>query len=442
VKSKKLLKYLLILAALAVIVLVAGKKKGWFGDDFKIKVVVERAQARDIIEIITANGRVQPQTEVKLTPDVSGEIVELYIREGDQVKKGDLLLKIKQDNYLSIKNRVEATLNNTRARLKQAEAQLAQATLEFNRKSKLWEQKAISEAEYEQAKTAYISAKAEKEAADYSVQSAEASLREAEENLRKTTIYAPISGTVSKLEVEPGERVAGTELMSGTPLLRIADMDKMEIEVEVNENDIVRVHRNDTALIEVDAYLARKFRGVVTEIPVSANITGITTDQVTNFNVKIQVLKESYEDIITEQNPYPFRPGMSATANIQTSRKYNVLSVPIQAVTTRADTSARAEDISFTSENQPLQTSDTKKEELIVVFIASEGKAKLREVKPGIQDDNYIEIVSGVEMDEDVISAPYSAISKNLENDTNIEIVEMKDLFTGKKGRSKATSSP
>ena len=437
-KSKKLLKYLLLLAVIAIIVLFTGKKKGWFGDNFKINVAIEQVQIRDIIEIITANGRIKPQTEVKLTPDVSGEIIELYISEGDQVKKGDLLLKIKQDNYMSVRNRVEASLNNTKARLRQAEAQLAQSTLEHERKLKLWEQRAISEAEYEQSRTAFISAKAEKEAAEFSVQSAAASLREAEENLKKTTIYSPISGTVSKLEVEPGERVVGTELMSGTPLLRIADMDKMEVEVEVNENDIVRVHHNDTAVIEVDAYLGRKFRGLVTELPVSANITGITSDQVTNFNVKIQLLKESYEDIITEKNPYPFRPGMSATANIQTSRKYNVTSIPVQAVTTRPDTVQTIVDESYRLEKQNEQQSETaKKEELIVVFIAKEAKAEMREVTTGIQDDNYIEIISGLELNDEVITAPYSAISKNLENNTTIEIVDMKDLFGGKKGKKK-----
>ena len=225
--------------------------------------------------------------------------------------------------------------------------------------------------------------------------------------------------------------------MSGTPLLRIADMDKMEIEVEVNENDIVRVHRNDTAIIEVDAYIGNKFRGIVTEIPVSANITGVTTDQVTNFNVKIQFLKESYQDIITERNPYPFRPGMSATANIQTSRKYNVISIPVQAVTTRPDTSIQIQDTSFKDDNQQEATKSSKKEDLIVVFIASEGKALMREVVSGIQDDKYIEIISGIEPDENVIVAPYSAISKNLKNNMNIEIVEMKDLFSGKKKTKK-----
>ena len=343
---------MLIIAVLGIILLIAGRKAGWFGDKIAVKVAVEKALLRDITEIITCNGKVQPQTEVKISPDISGEIVELHVKEGDEVRKGDLLLRIKPDNYISIRNRVEATLNNTRARLKQAEAQLVQAELEFNRRLKLWERKAISEAEFEQASTNFYSARAEKEAAVFSVQSAEASLKEAEENLRKTTIYAPISGTISKLEVELGERVVGTELMTGTPLLRIADMDRMEILVEVNENDIVRVHKHDTAVIEIDAYLGNNFTGLVTEIPVSANITGVTTDQVTNFSVKLQVLKDSYEDLETERNPYPLRPGMSASAYIQTARKASVLSVPVQSVTTRSDTAQAFTDESYFSDDK------------------------------------------------------------------------------------------
>lgn len=427
-KSKKLFWYILIIAVAAVTILLVGKKAGWFGKEVAIKVATEKAEKRDIIEIITSNGKVQPQTEVKLSPDVSGEIVELHVREGDIVTKGKLLMKIKPDNYISIRNRVEASLNNTRARLKQAEAQLSQTKLEYDRKRRLWDQKAISEAEFEQASTAYNSARAEKEAAEFSVQSAEASLKEAEENLRKTTIYAPISGTISRLEVELGERVVGTELMTGTPLLRIADMDKMEVLVEVNENDIVRVHHQDTAIIELDAYLGRKFTGTVTEIPVSANVTGLTTDQVTNFSVKVQVLRESYEELITDRNLYPFRPGMSATANIQTSRKADVLSIPVQAVTTRADTTKTPVDLSYTSENENLQET-SRREQLIVVFLVEEGKALLREVETGIQDDNYIEIISGLEEGVEVITAPYSAISKRLENNSPVEVVEMKDLF-------------
>ena len=322
-KSKKLFRYIAILVVLGVTLLVVGKKKGWFGSELRIKVSTEKGQARDITEIITANGKIQPETEVKLSPDVSGEIVELDVKEGDHVNKGDFLLKIKPDNYISIRNRTEATMNSTKARLNQAIAQLDQAKLEFDRNKKLWDQKAISEAEYQKAETGYNSAMAEKEAAEYSVASTTASLREAEEDLRKTSIFAPMSGTISMLNVEQGERVVGTSLMTGTEILRIADLNRMEVEVEVNENDIVRVQLGDTALIEVDAYLGRKFKALVTELPVSANTTGLATDQVTNFNVKILLLQDSYKDLIMAGNPNPFRPGMSATADIQTSRKSN-----------------------------------------------------------------------------------------------------------------------
>lgn len=428
-KSKKLIRYIAIIAILAIVILLIGKKQGWFGTEFRIKVAVEKGEKRDIIEIITANGKIQPETEVKISPDVSGEIVELRIKEGDVVKKGDFLLKIKPDNYISTRNRAEATLNSTRARLTQAEAQLEQASLEFNRKKKLWDQRAISEAEFEQAMTAYNSAEAEKQAAQYSVASAEASLREAEENLRRTSIYAPMSGTISMLLVELGERVVGTELMSGTELLRIADLDRMEVEVEVNENDIVRVHYRDTALVEVDAYLGRKFKGVVTEIPVSASTAGMSTDQVTNFNVKILLLPESYQDLIDENNPNPFRPGMSATVDIQTSRKNDVYTVPIQAVTTRPDTTKQKELPLEPGENEDEEEVSNRQEELVVAFVAKSDTAIMKPVETGIQDDRYIEIISGLDLDDKIIIAPYSAVSKKLENKSLLEIVKREDLF-------------
>lgn len=428
-KSKKLIRYIAIIVVLAIVILLVGKKQGWFGSEFRIKVAVEKGENRDIIEIITANGKIQPETEVKISPDVSGEIVELKIKEGDVVQKGDFLLKIKPDNYISFKNRAEATLNSTKARLTQAEAQLEQASLEFERKKKLWDQRAISEAEYEQAMTSFNSAKAEKQAAEYSVASAEASLREAEENLRRTSIYAPMSGTISMLLIELGERVVGTELMSGTELMRIADLDRMEVEVEVNENDIVRVHYMDTALVEVDAYLGRKFKGVVTEIPVSAATAGMSTDQVTNFNVKILLLPDSYQDLIAENNPNPFRPGMSATADIQTSRKNDVFTVPIQAVTTRPDT-AKQEDFPMEEgENNDEEEVSNRQEEMVVAFVAKSDTAIMKVVETGIQDDRYIEIISGLEPDDEVIVAPYSAVSKKLENKSLLEIVKREDLF-------------
>ena len=427
-KSRKLVRYIIIIAVLAIIVLLIGKKQGWLGSEFRIKVAIEKGEKRDIIEIITANGKIQPETEVILSPDVSGEIVELKVKEGDVVKKGDFLLKIKPDNYISIKNRTEATLNNTKARLTQAEAQLEQANLEYQRKKKLWDRETISEAEYEQAMTTYNTALAEKEAAEFSVASAEASLREAEENLRKTSIYAPMSGTISMLLVELGERVVGTELMTGTEIMRIADLDRMEVEVEVNENDIVRVHNNDTALVEVDAYLGRKFKGIVTEIPVSAATTGMSTDQVTNFDVKILLLPESYDDLVDENNQIPFRPGMSATADIQTSRKYDIFTIPIQAVTTRPDTAAQ-KNPAVNNEGENDNDQPISMEELVVAFVVKKDTAIMKVVETGIQDDRYIEIKNGIEPDEEVIVSPYSAVSKRLKDKSLIEIVKQEDLF-------------
>ncbi len=430
-KSKKILRYVLIVAVVAVAVLVVGKKKGWFGNEFKIKVAVEKAEKRDIIEVITANGKVQPETEVKISPEVSGEIVELNVKEGDFVEKGKLLIKIRPDNYISILNGAEASVNNAKARLKQTEARLIQAKQDFDRNKTLWEQKAISDSEFEQISSAYASAVAEKEAANFSVESALAYMKEAQENLRKTSIYAPMEGTVSMLNVELGERVLGTNMMTGTEMLRIADLNRMEVEVEVNENDIVKVHKSDTALIEMDAYLGRKFKGLVTEIPVSAKSTGLTTDQVTNFNVKILLISDDYKDLVSEKNQYPLRPGMSATSDIQTSRKFGVFTIPLQAVTTRKDTLAMAQDSSAVKSDK--EVAQNKKDELIVAFVVNGDKAVMKTVVTGIQDDKYIEILSGLEAEDEIIYAPYSAVSKKLENNSQIEIVDIKDLFKGEK---------
>lgn len=424
-KAKKILRYLGILLVVAIIILIVGRKKGWFGEDLRIKVTVEKGTSRDIIEVITANGKIQPETEVKVSPDVSGEIVELYVKEGDFVKKGMLMLKIKPDNYISVRNRAEATLNSTRARLTQARAQFEQARLDFERKKKLWEQRAISEAEYQQAETTYNTALAEKEAAEFSVASAQASLKEAEEELRKTSIYAPMDGTVSSLNVELGERVVGTSLMTGTEMLRVADLTRMEVEVEVNENDIVRLHLGDTALVEVDAYLGKKFKGIVTEIPISANTAGITTDQVTNFNVKILLLEDSYKEMLKAGSSTPFRPGMSATADIQTDRKYGIFSVPVQAVTTRPDTANMNPDsLANAAANAPEQS-----EVLTVVFISKSDTAFLRKVTTGIQDDRFIEITTGIDTSEMIITGPYTAVSKTLKDKSLIEVVTKEELF-------------
>ena len=457
-KTNKLLKYLLLAAGVLIIFAIIGKKAGWFGKTETIKVSTEKAQRRTIIEIITANGKIQPETEVKLSPEVSGEIILLNVKEGQEVKAGDLLVKINPEIYLSTIDRIRASLNsaksnlaNAKARLAQAEAQFTTAELSFKRNEKLWKDKAISDAEYETAHSNYLVGKADVDAAResvnaarYNVMSTEASLREARENLAKTTIYAPMSGTISKLNVEVGERVVGTIQMAGTELLRIANLNLMEVKVDVNENDIVRVHIGDTAIIEVDAYLGKKFKGVVTEIANSASVTGAGTDQVTNFEVKILMLKDSYADLIPEnsKNYYPFRPGMSATADIQTETKYNVLSIPIQAVTTRKDSSGVVKSIAgntlerVNSFDDEEKKGDTEKEEdkpLTVVFEYQNGKAILKPVETGIQDDNYIEIISGLKDSAEVITAPYSVITKKLKNGSIVEKVDKNKLFSSEK---------
>ena len=381
------------------------------------------------------------------------------MKEGDHVKKGDLLLKINPNIYISNRERVAASLNtskanleNIKARLTQVKAQFTNTEAGYNRSKKLFEQGTISQSDYDASKAAYESAKAEIEASEenvraseFSVKSAEASLKEATDNLAKTEIYSPVNGTVSKLNVEKGERVVGTSQMNGTDLLTIANLNEMEVRVDVNENDIVRVHLSDTSVIEVDAYLDRKFKGIVTEIANSANTSGVSTDQVTNFTVKIRILQESYQDLMKEQNHSPFRPGMSATVDIQTKKVSGVISVPIQAVTTRKDSSEggdRKEDMEDKQEEQDenkLVVKDTKEEaskkenkELKrqeCVFVYENGKARFVKVKTGIQDNNYIEILSGLKENQEVISGPYSAVSKILKNGSAVKKVEKSHLF-------------
>lgn len=422
-KNNKILKILVPIVIVLIIIAFIGKKKGWFGKEVMVKVAIEKVASKPIVEAVTANGKIQPEKEVKISPDVSGEIVELPVKEGDFVQKGTLLFKIKPEIYISARERASATLNSTQARLAQVEAQLIQAELAYNRSKKLYEENTISKSDFEQAESQYKVAKAEKESAQYSVKSAEASLKEASENLIKTTVYAPMTGTISSLSVEAGERVVGANMMTGTEVLRIADLNRMEVVVEVNENDIIKVKLGDTATIEVDAYLDRDFRGVVTEIANSAKTVGMTTDQVTNFEVKILILKESYQDLISSKNPSPFRPGMSASVDIFTSRKSNILTVPIQAVTTRTDTT-KAE----TGGREEIRT---------LVFVSDGTRALARDVKTGIQDNVNIEILSGLKEGEDVIVQPYSAISKKLADSTLIEVVGKDALFNPEKKKKK-----
>jgi HlyD family secretion protein len=324
---------------------------------------------------------------------------------------------------MSARERAAAAVSSSQARLSQVDAQLIQAELSYKRSKALWDEKTISESDFEQAEAQYKVAKAEKESAIFAVKSSEASLKEANENLVKTTVYSPMTGTISSLSVELGERVIGANMMTGTEVLRVADLNRMEVVVEVNENDIIRVKLGDTAKVEVDAYLDRDFKGVVTEIANSAKSTTLTSDQVTNFDVRILILRESYADLISEKNPSPFRPGMSASVDIFTSRKANILAVPIQSVTTRTDTTKK--------EMTGIENTRT------LVFVSDGTRALARDVKTGIQDNVNIEILSGLKEGEEVIVQPFSAINKKLSDSTLIEVVDKEALFATDKKKKK-----
>jgi HlyD family secretion protein len=432
-----------------VVLLVAGlfiaKAAGWIGQEKPTEVEFTTVKQNDIIERVSASGRVQPEVEVKLSPDVSGEITALYVEEGDSVQQGQLLLKIRPDNYESLFARAQATVNSSKANAEQAKAALAQsearmlrAKADFDRNKKLLEDKVISTADFEQIRANYQvaqqdieAAKANISAAQFNVKSSEAGLRDAAENLRKTTIFAPVSGIISLLNVEVGERVVGTSQMAGTELMRIANLSNMEVRVNVNENDIVRVTVGDTAEIDVDAYsgTGRKFRGRVTEIANTASgLTGvgaanISADAVTEFEVKVKILNESFQDLMATRGKrsYPFKPGMTASVDIITERKSGVLSVPIAAVTTR-DTKPEKDSEKPTESNnsntsnereKPIKDQGPVKE---VVFVDSAGIAKVREVKTGISDFENIQITSGLKAGEKIIAGPFIVVSKRLKD--------------------------
>ena len=418
--------------------LIVGKKMGWIGKVDASEVEFSTVSRSNLTETVSASGKVQPELEVKISPDVSGEIIELYVEEGDSVKKGQLLLRIQPENYVSVVERFRAGVNQAKASAEQsksqiarAESQLLRSELEYKRQKELLESKVISKSDFEVAETNYLiakqdlqAAKANYEAAQYGIRSAEASLKDASENLRKTNIYAPMSGIVSKLDVELGERVVGTSQMAGTEMLRIANLRDMEVRVDVNENDIVRVQRGDTAIIDVDAYgsMDKKFKGVITQIANTANgvggataATSNSTESVTEFEVRIKILPESYVDLLAERK-YPFKPGMTATVDIITETRNGVLSVPIAAVTTRTGDEDNEEE----NDDSPFgaRKVETVKEEEIkeIVFVNDAGKAKVKEVKTGITDtvEGTIEILSGLEEGEEVISGPYIEVSKRL----------------------------
>lgn len=414
---RKGLRYGLIIGAVVLItVLIVAKKKGFIGTSDSAEVTVGEVQKLTLEETVIASGKIQPEVEVKLSPEVSGEIIELPIEEGQDVKKGDLLVRINPDIYQSAVNRAKAALNSSKAALSSSKAQLVEAKNNFDRNDKLYKQKVISDAEYDAAKRGYDVAMLNVESAEFQQQSAQATYREALDNLQRTTIYSPQDGTVSMLNVEVGERVVGTAQMAGTEIARIANLENMEVLVEVNENDIIRVSMGDTAIVEVDAYLDKEFIGVVTEIANSAQLTGVSADQVTNFEVKIRVLKASYEGMLKEGDKSPFRPGMTASVEIKTEKKKGVIAVPIESVTTRTDTSTKAKSYKIGREESE------GKEDFEVVFLYVDGKANLQVVTTGIQDDENIEVLTGLEAGQQVVTGPYSLVSKQLVNGDKVEV--------------------
>ncbi len=420
-------KIFLILGIVVVVLglLIYGKKAGWYGKNGNYKEVsITKIKNIDIVETVSATGKIQPEVEVKLSSEVSGEIIELPIKEGQQVQKGDLLVRINPDIIQSGLNRSQAALENVRAVLEQSEASLKEAKLSYDRNKGLFEKGVISKSEWDAAVSRYEVAEASKKSAYYNVRSAQASVNEAKDNLSRTSIYAPMSGTISKLSAELGERVVGTQQMAGTEILRIANLSNMEVEVDVNENDIVKVNIQDSTIVEVDAYLKKQFKGIVTEIANSAE-NDVTADQVTNFKVKVRILEESYKDLIEgkPENFSPFRPGMTATVDIITDKRENVIGVPISSIVIKNDTTS----ITKSSKTEPSEISTAEDKKYECVFVKQGEKAKLRVIKTGIQDDSNIEITSGLVEGDEIVTGPYNIVTKILKNDDNITSLDAQD---------------
>jgi HlyD family secretion protein len=412
--SKKTI-YILIGATVAIIgLLIILSKSGVIGNKDKGKSVeIANVTATTIVETVSATGKIQPEIEVKISSEVSGEIIALNVIEGQVVKKGDLLVKINPDLYTSGYNRTLSNLSGTKANLSQADASFKEAKANYDRNKTLFDKGIISKSDWDKSVASFEVAKANKQSAYFNVQSASATVNEAKDNLGRTTIYAPADGTISVLNVELGERVLGTQQMAGTEILRVANLNNMEVEVDVNENDIVKIKVGNEAKVEVDAYLKKQFKGIVTSISNSASST-LTADQVTNFKVKVRILKESYQDLL-EGKPAtysPFRPGMTATVDIITKTRANVLAVPISSVVVKSDTTAvKAFKVEDEEEKKAAPKSEKKLE---CVFVKVGDKAKIRIIKTGIQDDTNIEVLTGLKKGDVVITGPFSTVSKEL----------------------------
>ena len=445
--NNKLLYYALGFLGALILFIIIGKSAGWIGKGKELEVEFAKVKRTSITEKVSASGTVQPVIEVKIAPEVSGEIIDLFVEDGDSVPAGKVLVKIRPDVQLSQLERSEATLNQQKANLESARAALSrsEATYErarqdYDRQLKLWNEKVISEADWQLAQQNFKvaendlkSARQSLEAAKFIVSSTEATVKESRENVRRTTVMAPMNGIVSKLNVKKGERVVGTAQMAGTEMLRIADLKKMEVRVNVNENDIVRVHLNDSVLIDVDAYSAdaKQFKGIVTNIANTAR-DKTSADAITEFEVRILILESSYADLVKAGNRYPFRPGMTASVEIITTRKNNVLSVPLAAVTTRNPEKKEErpagdnEQREVVNENAQRQAAAEKKEDKVVVFVHENGVAKMVEVKTGISDYDNIEIQTGLSDSTEVVTGPFLVVSKRLKDGDKVKPVEKK----------------
>ena len=402
------------------------KKSGTFGDNTESKEVeFAKINETTIIETVSATGKIQPEIQVKISSEVSGEITALAVKEGQVVRKGDLLVKINPDLYTSGLNRSQSNLSSSKSGLSQADASFREAKTSYDRSKTLFVKGIISKSDFDKAVATFEVSKAVKETAYYNVQSANATVSEARDNLGRTTIYAPADGTISGLTVELGERVVGTQQMTGTPIMTVANLDNMEVEVNVNENDIVKISIGDSTKVQVDAYLKKEFKGIVTSISNSANAT-LTADQVTNFKVTIRILKESYADL-TQGKPAsysPFRPGMTATVDIITKTKSKVVGVPISSVVVKSDTTAvKITDVKDEDEEKLKPKSDKKFE---CVFVKVGDKAKIRIIKTGIQDDSNIEVLEGLKPGETVITGPYTTVTKDLQSGDKVKELVVK----------------
>ena len=433
--SKKTI-YILIGGAVVIIAsLIILSKTGVIGNKDKgTEVEIAQVIPTTIVETVSATGKIQPEIEVKISSEVSGEIISLNVKEGQVVKKGDLLVKINPDLYTSGYNRSVSNLSGTRANLSQADASFKESKSNYDRNKTLFEKGIISKSDWDKATASYEVAKAAKQTAYFNVQSASATVNEAKDNLGRTTIYAPADGTISMLNVELGERVLGTQQMTGTEILRVANLNNMEVEVDVNENDIVKIKVGDEANVEVDAYLKKQFKGIVTSISNSAS-SALTADQVTNFKVKIRILKESYQDLLegTPEAYSPFRPGMTATVDIITQTKSNVLSVPISSVVIKSDTAAVKEIkvVDLNEEQKGAAPKSDKKFECVFVKVGD--KAKIRIIKTGIQDDANIEVLTGLKKGDVVITGPYSTVTKDLNSGDKVAVKTDKEKGESKK---------